>query len=291
MTGYLQEMVFSLENIFAFLSIFRAFQTPRKLATKVLGLTVFLQVIYQLFLYEDLARWLRSQAWLPALLGAWLCILGIISLEGDHDKDEHEPTLNQSDINEMLAVRFFKNMSSCLTVKYKGARFFYWDASGFHITLLGPVFLSIVATDMFMEVDVTLTKIESIPNMFVAFTSSAVAAFAVPVLYFVAQDLFERFELLHYGICFVLLFFGVLLIFEEVVEISASVQILILLAVLSLCVLCSEPQAAKKQDSDSDSIDPKSSEEKWPLVVEFFDCFGLRTWWSVGTDQTEEKLR
>lgn len=289
-TGYLQELVFSLENIFAYLSIFRAFQTPRKLATKVLGVTVSLQVIFQLFLYEDLARWLRSQALLPFLLGTWLCILGMISIEQVHHAGTHTPMEEPSSIREKWMVRFFHAcLGKRLTLNYKGGNLFHWDGDArLHVTLLGPVAMSVLLTDFFMEVDVTLTKIESIDNMFLAFTSSAIAAFAVPVLYFVAQDLFERFELLHYGICFVLVFFGVSLIFEEVIQIAPPVQIMILVLALMLCVLFSDTKATSKE-SDSDSITKeKDSAGDYSLAVEFFDFFGMRTWLSSGAEEADE---
>eukprot|EP00930_Biecheleria_cincta_P042550 TRINITY_DN2927_c0_g3_i3.p1 TRINITY_DN2927_c0_g3~~TRINITY_DN2927_c0_g3_i3.p1 ORF type:complete len:485 (-),score=97.06 TRINITY_DN2927_c0_g3_i3:311-1765(-) len=307
-TGYLMELVFSLENIFAYLSIFRAFQTPQKLATKVLGVTVFLQVIFQTFLYEDLAWWLRSQTLLPFVLGSWLCILGITAIEEPHHKEEQTPpqepspireeqtpTQEPSPIHEMWTVRLFHAcLGTRLTLNYKGANFFHWDGdSRLHVTLLGPVMVSIVLTNFFMEVDVTLAKIDSIDSMFLAFTSSALAAFAVPVLYFVAQDLFERFELLHYGVCFALIFFGVCLIFEQVVEITEPVQMIILLVALTLCVLFSDAKATACKDSDSDSTSDESAKD-YSLAVAFVDFFGLRAWLSSnadGADEAEEKCR
>merc|ERR1719499_1993491 len=92
-----------------------------------------------------------------------------------------------------------------------------------HVTLLLPATCCLLAADFMMEIDVTLTKIMEIKQPFIGFTSSMAAAFAVPELFFVAQDLFQRFRLLKYGVSFVLIFFGGLLLLHRFVQLPDMV--------------------------------------------------------------------
>merc|ERR1719210_494019 len=102
----------------------------------------------------------------------------------------------------------------------------FLDADGkMKFTLLLPATACLLMVNFVMEIDVTLTKIEEIDNPYVSFTSSVVAASAVPELFFVARDMFKRFHLLKYGVTFVLLFFGAELLCHNFLHIPDMVGI------------------------------------------------------------------
>jgi len=232
-TGYVQELVFSMENVFAFTSVMETFRTPPSVAHRVFNAVVYLQMVFQLFLYVDMAQKMREVAVLPYILGAWLLFLGITSfLEGPHQHETHA----SHQAEEAPAVWLLRKVWPNQTRRFYGTTFFITDAEDqVHMTPLMALLLTITFTDFFLEVDVTLTKIESMNNPYIMFSSSALAAFSVPSLYFVMQSLFKRLPLLHYGLCFVLVFFGLQLCCEQFFEISGIVGCGIVISVLVAC--------------------------------------------------------
>jgi len=105
------------------------------------------------------------------------------------------------------------------------------------MTMVGPVFILLTLVDFAMEVDVTMTKIETIEGSFICFTSSVVAAVALPELFFVAQTLFQRFKLLKYGISFVLLFYGQQLLLHRLYELPTVLGLAMVVGVMLVCII------------------------------------------------------
>merc|ERR1719215_2296338 len=85
------------------------------------------------------------------------------------------------------------------------------------ISLLGPVMCVFFALDFLLELDITLTKIEAIKNQYIGYTSSVVATFALPDLYYIAGAIFKRFFALKYGIGLITAYFGVQMLLVELV--------------------------------------------------------------------------
>jgi len=104
-----------------------------------------------------------------------------------------------------------------------------------------------------MVIDVTFAKIADFSNEYLGFTSSGLAALAVPEFFLLASWLFERFYTLRYGIAFILIFFGVQLldpIFAVPPEIDCVVQISVVLCCILVAIILPLPSSAKRKDSD-----------------------------------------
>jgi len=238
MAGYLQEIIFAAENIFAFLMVIETFHMPYQLTTKALFLVVIAQICFQCGIYMGLSNWLATQTWLPYALGAWLLYLGVASLFQDHSG--HTDDVNVDD---------FWVVKACSTLccgrfkpKYLGEHsLFVWQDHKCYATMLVLVTVVLVLVDFTLEVDVTLVKIECISNPYIAFSSSAVAAFSVPELFFVVRMLFERYSALKYGISFILMMFGLELILESVFTVPALAGCGATLLVMVFCICISPP--------------------------------------------------
>jgi len=238
--GYLQELVFSMENVFIFHTIISALQKSRMQAQKALFVVVCCQVLFQMVFFMGLANWLQSIQVLPYILGVWLVYLGVETLK---QGDDHEGF----NIEESSMLRAFQ---ACLGDRLSqrgadGTAVLLVEDGTTKVTMLGPCIFILLIADFVMEVDVTLTKIEAIPNHYIGFTSSAAAAFAMPTLFFVARDLFARFAYLKYGVTFVLIFFGSELLLHQVVHIPDMIGIVIILVVMLMCIALSKYYSAR----------------------------------------------
>lgn len=240
-TGYLLELIFSIENVFVFHVVCQAFKAPAHLTQKALFLVILGQVLFQAIFFMGLANWLHHRVFLPYLLGAWLVYAGIETFRSHHE--------NTLDVRDSCAFRFCHGiLGKRLSPEFPhdGHIFFLTKDGGISCTMLAPLALSLFFLDTLFEVDVSLTKIETLNSDFMCFSSSVVAACAVPELYFVARNIFEKYSLLRYGVSFVLLFYGVQLLLHQFFELPALAGIVLVMAVMCLCVSCSDKRAALK---------------------------------------------
>lgn len=240
-TGYLLELIFSIENVFIFHIVTKAFRAPKRVTKKALFVVVCCQIVFEMVFFMGLANKVREMQALPYLLGLWLLYVGYnAGAEEGHDQfnvRDHS-VFKVSEV--MLGRRLTLTYEECDSVfLIKGGRMC--------VTLVFPFICCMLAVDFFLEVDVTLTKIEELPNQYIAFTSSALAAFAVPELFFVASDMFHRYPLLKYGISFVLVFFGVQMLLHRLFSVPDLVGCGIIIVVMIVCIMASDVQTTENE--------------------------------------------
>jgi len=262
LTGYLLEFIFSIENVFVFHIVVKAFRTPRRLTQKALFIVICCQIVFEMTFFMGLADQVRSMVILPYILGVWLLYVGYhASLE----EGTEDFNIKDSLIFRLSEVCFGQRLSpvyddSSAVILIKGGRLC--------VSLLFPLICCLLAVDFVLEVDVTLTKIEEIPNEYIAFTSSATAAFAVPELFFVARDLFQRYHLLKYGISFVLVFFGMQMLLHHFFEIPDLVGCAIIIMVMVLCMIASDMHRPpeKRGEAKGHETEAYKNSPSWPPV-------------------------
>jgi tellurite resistance protein TerC len=254
LTGYWLEFIFSMENVFIFHVVASGFRMSWAHSQKALIIVICFQICFQMVFYMGLAELLTSIWALPYLLGAWLVYVGLSTLKDDHSDSDHLPSkesqkpLTPAEGSYVSVAPFLSGYVRCFSTVL-GERFecgygegppSFLELNGkTKATLLVPALAALLAVDFIMEIDVTLTKIMEIQHGFIAFTSSVAAAFAVPDLFFVAQDLLSEFRLLKYGVSFVLVFFGTLLLLHQVVNLNDMVCIGIIMSMMGLCAYLS----------------------------------------------------
>lgn len=231
-TGYFLELVFSIENVFCFHIVLQACRTPDSLTRKPLCIVVLLQIAFQALLFMGLGEPLASAKIVPYLLGAWLIYVGFSAAMDDHEEDHDiRDSRAYGCISWCLGRRLFNEF------KDDGSVFFHDCDNRTMVSLMFPTIVLLTFVDFMMEIDVTMTKIETIDGTFVCFTSSSVAALAVPELYFVARDLLQRYWMLRYGVAFVLLFYGQQLLLHRFYEVPVWVGLVIVVAAVFLSVV------------------------------------------------------
>jgi len=231
--GYLMELTLSMENIFLYEIILVGFHVPAKQARKALFVVAICQMFFQLFLFMGIASWLLTLEPLPYLLGAWLIFVAIQTMKDD-EHAKFEPAKS-----EVFKVVYFAIRDRLLPYYHPDGLVLVEREGRWNMTMLGPVIGFLLAVMFAMEVDVTLAKIEEIPNHYMAWTSSVIAAFALPELFVVVQELMRRFYLLKTGISLVLLFFGVLLLFQRQIQISDMAEVAVMIGIVIGSVILS----------------------------------------------------
>mmetsp|Transcript_23221 Transcript_23221/g.66969 ORF Transcript_23221/g.66969 Transcript_23221/m.66969 type:complete len:567 (-) Transcript_23221:33-1733(-) len=256
LTGYLLEFIFSIENLFVFHIIVKAFRMPRWITQRVLFHVLIWQLAFQGVFYLGLAHWLRSLVVLPYLLGVWLLYVGVQAcMEDDHA---------DFDIMKTKPVAFFQwCLGDRLQLVHDGtAAIFVTKGDRTRLSPVGLQLLCLLLADFLLEVDVTITKIETFPSRYICFSSSVVASFAMPELFFVARDLFSKFFALKYGIGFVLVFCGVQSLLHKFFTLSALASLAVILGVITISILVSILLRLGRGYIGTDEVGPPEEEPR-----------------------------
>mmetsp|Transcript_15744 Transcript_15744/g.28982 ORF Transcript_15744/g.28982 Transcript_15744/m.28982 type:complete len:512 (+) Transcript_15744:79-1614(+) len=275
MAGYIQELIFSLENIFIFYSVADSYGFPVSKTFNLLGAVVVCQVIYQGILFMGLAHILQAQQCLPFIIGTWLIFIGwsaLMAVHGKHhsvEDDGHEGNISK-DPPMLSCLR--RTLNDRLVTEDTGSWCMPVTSNGrLGITVSTFVFLTLCIADFLMEIDVSFAKIEEFDNPYLGFTSSALAAFAVPELFLLARWLFDRFYALHYAIALILILFGVQLLIAPILEIPAlvdcAIQIVVVLASIVISIMMPLPSSPLPSSSKTKSSE--KADETTPSMEKF----------------------
>jgi tellurite resistance protein TerC len=197
LTGYIIEESLSVDNLFVFVLIFRFFAVPADLQRKVL----FLGILGALFfrgIFIALGSILLEYEMVVIAFGLFLVFTGVkILFESDR---KITPDKNP-------AIRCLKKMFP-ITSDFRGKRLFVRENGLLHMT---PLFVTLVV----VELTDIIFAIDSVPAVFavtseplIVFTSNVFAILGLRSLYFLLAGAFDRFHLLKYGLCAVLVFVG-----------------------------------------------------------------------------------
>jgi tellurite resistance protein TerC len=193
----------SLDNLFALKFIVRTFGAPPAIQHKALFFGIQISVTSRLILFWAVNYILHYAHYIQFVFGFFLIYAGIQAL---HDNDE------ERDPSDSFLVRVLKKcLGQRLQERYdlESHRLFVWDDDGrLCATLLLPLILCVEITDFIFAVDSVSAKVAQIPDQYICYSSSVLALMGLRAMYFVIDDLVRVFDMLKYGVGFILIFIG-----------------------------------------------------------------------------------
>jgi len=238
-SGYLLELIFSIENVFIFNLIFHTLETPRRLVRKALFVTLLGSILLRFAFVLGLADAIYRLTFLPFILGAWLVYCGTqqVAVRGRCEEG--------ADVTQTAVVR---SLRWCL-----GDRLgVFYDEEGeaiivlsgkkpckLQVTLLGAAVACLLSTDLLFGPDATIVKLDVIPNMYVSVSSSVLALFTLRALFFVIRDILSHLSLARYCTGLILLFVGTEMMVARFTEVSALMSLIVIVNVIMLMAVFS----------------------------------------------------
>lgn len=233
--GYVLEWMLSLDNLFAFQFILRAYRTPDAIQDKALFLGILGSIASRGVLFLVIGSVLKTIHYIQFAFGFFLVYAGIKSLNDEDDEHEH---------CDILLVRMLK---SCLGSRLQNS----YDLENHHLfvtnpedgrlcaTLMVPLIFCIIVSDVIFAVDSVTAKIGQIHNQYICYSSSVLALLGMRAMFHVINDLVCYFELLKYGICCILVFIGAELMVAGRFEFPEWVVMMIIVSVFNFCIVAS----------------------------------------------------
>jgi len=231
-SGYFLEWMLSMDNLFVFHLIFKKYSTPPKQIHYGVFVGIFGAVALRMAFFMILSTLLHMFHWIRIPFGLLLVWSGIETAMGGDDDDGE-------DVADTALIKGLKSLlGSRLRDSYAedGGLFTYSKDGKLQATVLFVVVICLEATDILFAVDSVSAKVAQIPNQYLSFSSSVIAMFALRAMFFVIEDLVKLFSLLQYGLCVILVFIGVQLIFANWLHMPASTVCALIMSVFAVCI-------------------------------------------------------
>ena len=219
--GYLLEQTLSVDNLFLFVVIFRAFSVPPEQQHRVLTWGVLGAIAMRAAFLLGGIRLLERFHFVMYLFGAIVLVSGLLMLRSGGGKKDNPPAWLQW-IMRHLPVATGESHS----------HFFVATPLGRRIT---PLFLALIAielTDLAFALDSIPAVLAISRHTFVVYTSNILAVLSLRSLFPAVVEAMRRFHLLHLGVALILIFVGCKMLVSERVNITPMQSLAVIAAVL-----------------------------------------------------------
>lgn len=225
-TGYLIEKALSVDNLFIFLVIFRAFSVEPRYQQSVLGWGILGALLMRGAMIAVGATLIRRFSWILYLFGAFIIYVGIHMLFAKHAEEHPEN-------NRIIR---FASRHPRVSNRYHAERFFVRENGRWLATPLFLVLLVVELTDVTFALDSIPAIFGITRDPFIVYTSNVFAVLGLRALYFLLAGVLDRLSYLKTGLGIVLTFVGVKMIIEPWVHISVGVSLAVVLFTIPLAM-------------------------------------------------------
>jgi len=236
-TGYLIEKALSVDNLFLFLVIFRAFGVDERFQHRLLEWGVIGALVMRGIMIALGAELIQHFSWVMYLLGAFLVYAGL-----------HMVLAKKTEVHpEKSRIFRFARKHLRVTHAYEGEHFFVRNAGKLFATPLFLVLLVVEITDLTLAIDSIPAIFGITRDPFIVYTSNVFAIMGLRALYFLLAGVLDRLRYLDAGLALVLMFIGGKMIGERWVHIPVSVSLGVVGGILLIALLASLLIPAKKK--------------------------------------------
>ena len=221
-TGYVIEKALSVDNLFLFLVIFRAFAVDEKIQHRVLEWGILGALVMRGVMIAAGAGLIERFSWMLYVFGAFLVFAGLHMLFAK--KAEMHPEENR--------ISRFARRHLRVTKEYTGSKFFVREDGKLFATPLFVVLLIVEITDITMAVDSIPAIFGITRDPFIVYTSNVFAILGLRAMYFLLAGVLGKLRYLTAGLSFVLAFIGAKMIVEPWVHISVEISLAVVAGIL-----------------------------------------------------------
>jgi tellurite resistance protein TerC len=228
-TGYVIEKALSVDNLFLFLVIFRAFSVDEKIQHRLLEWGILGALVMRGAMIAAGASLIERFSWVLYVFGAFLVFAGLHMLFAK--KEEIHPEENR--------ISRFARRHLRVSQAYSGNKFFVREGGKLFATPLFVVLLIVEITDITLAVDSIPAIFGITRDPFIVYTSNVFAILGLRAMYFLLAGVLGRLRYLTAGLSFVLTFIGAKMIAEPWVHISVELSLGIVGGMLLVALLAS----------------------------------------------------
>lgn len=229
LTGFVIEKSLSLDNLFVFVVLFGYFATPAELRYRALLLGIAIAIVLRGIFIVLGAAALESFAAATYVLAAILLLAAIKIARNDGTEVDPEHS---------LVMRVFRRLVP-LARSYEGHRMLTRRNGKRVATPLLAVLLMIASFDVMFAIDSVPAIFAITRDTYVVFAANAFSLLGMISLYFLLENLVERFRYLHLGLAAILGYVALKLALSEVWHPPMGLSFGVIVTALALSALAS----------------------------------------------------
>ncbi len=226
--GYLTEKSLSIDNIFVFAILFRAFAVPVPSQRRVLFYGVFGALCFRGALIAAGASVVDEFGWVLYVLGALLLLSGARMLRGGELID---PDRN-------VALRLLRRLLP-VAPSFVGQSFVSRVNGTLMATPLLIALLAIEVTDIVFAMDSIPASFGITRDVFVIATANAFAVLGLRSLYFVLVGAMDRFTYVNVGLAALLVFIGCKMLVDPFLTIPIVASVAVIIVIMGASIVAS----------------------------------------------------
>src|ERR1700719_1653230 len=229
LTGYLVEKSLSVDNIFVFVLIFRAFQVPERSQHRVLFYGVAGALVMRALFVLAGVELLQNFHFILFIFGAILVVTAIQMLRPGQRAIQPERN---------WLVRITRRFVPVLT-GYAGEAFWVKRERKWHATPLFMALVAVEAMDIVFAIDSVPAVLAITRDTFIVYSSNAFAILGLRALYFAVADILPRFRFLHQGLAAILIFVGLIMIASDWIDLPDLASLGVIAGILTIIIVAS----------------------------------------------------
>ena len=228
-SAYLMEWSLSIDNIFVFVLIFSFFKIKEIYIPRALLIGILLAIIFRIVFITLGVELVNRFHWLLYIFGAFLVYTGFKMYTTNHD-DEFDPS-------DSVVLKFLKK-NLPITLEDGHGKYRIHPHGKPVYTVLFVVVVMLATTDIVFALDSIPAVMGITRNVLVIYTSNIFAVLGLRSLFFLLRGAISKFDYLQQGIAIVLVFIGIKMLLEDVLNnfMSKTNQVLLSLAVIIVCI-------------------------------------------------------
>jgi tellurite resistance protein TerC len=230
LSGYLMEWSLSIDNIFIFILIFTSFGVKEKHYSRVLLIGILMAVVFRVIFITLGVALVEKFHWILYIFGVFLIYTGY-TMFTKKESEEFEP--HESKIYKFL------NSFLPLLPHDGGGKYIVRSKKGRPAyTTLFVVVIMLAAIDLVFALDSIPAVMGISKDRMVIYTSNIFAVLGLRSLFFLLRGAVDKFDYLQQGIAIVLVFIGIKMLAEDVINkyVDKNIQIFISLGVILACI-------------------------------------------------------
>ena len=208
LTGYLVEVSLSVDNLFVIAVLFGFFAVPARFQHRVLFWGIFGAIVMRAAMILLGVALVDRFHWVLYIFGAFLLLTGVRMFKESDEAD---------DIADNRLIRLLRRVLP-VTDRYHEEHFFVQIDGKRWVTPLFLVLVMIELTDVVFAVDSIPAILGVTTDPFLAYASNIMAVVGLRALYFLLAGVIERIRYLHIGLGAVLVFIGLKMLTEPLLE-------------------------------------------------------------------------
>jgi len=235
LAGYAIEEALSVDNLFVFLLLFRAFRIREESQPPVLFWGVVGAIVMRgSFILAGIGLLTRFE-WVSYIFAVVLLVASVkLVFEKEEDESEELPG-------------WLKWISKLHPVSLRQDRFFVRENGRRMATVLCLALVAIELTDLVFAIDSIPAVLSITRQPFVAYTSNIMAVMGLRSLFFLLAQLLKQMAYLHFGLAAVLAFAAVKMLIAHFYEIDPVVSLGVVVAMLGVTIVASLMKRQKDQ--------------------------------------------